>query len=327
MEKSTEDQSPTYKQMTFEDSRNAIFSPESEAGHLLCNSQAGTRIDQPGQDLVHASHSVKRASKKRKPTKGTSGQKCSGSSASVSLTQCLASRLRQRLDMVGLMEFKATWKEKVTPSRIVYSEQVLSARRTSEADCTGLPSAEISQWGTPRTNDGTTAQSTTIEPNGTDSRLELEVLTSPWATPTVTDEKRGSLPARPQDTGVPLTQMVATVPWGTPAARDWKDGHQQDVPANGLLGRQVWQTDLVPWATPMAADDGHKVTRASKQPGLIGQCHLGATSELSNAQTVRKGVLEPEFSRWLMGFPATWDKASPNYQDWLNVQERIASEG
>ena len=57
--------------------------------------------------------------------------------------------------------------------------------------------------------------------------------------------------------------------WATPTTRDYKDGAStlENVPINGLLGRQV---------------------------------------SLSPAQTEKRGALNPQFSLWLMGFPIAW---------------------
>ena len=53
----------------------------------------------------------------------------------------------------------------------------------------------------------------------------------------------------------------------------------------------------------------------------------GLITESPNSATAGKGVLDAAFSRWLQGYPATWDEASPNYGEWLNVQDRIALAG
>ena len=246
MEKSTEDQSPTYSQMTFKDLRSAIFSPESEAGHSPCNSQDGARIVLSGPDLAPVSHSAKPVNKKPKKTNDISGRRCTGSSASVSLSKCLASRLRQQLDTDGLMEYRMIWREKITPLGRSYWEHSASAHRTSDPDYTG--------WPTPAACETTGAE--TVE----------------------SKRARGS-------GGINLQQAATLTPWGTPASRDWKDGHQVDVQTNSLLGRQAW---------------------------------------LSTASMENRGVLDAAFSRWLMGFPLTWDEASPSFQDWQNVQGQIA---
>jgi hypothetical protein len=75
---------------------------------------------------------------------------------------------------------------------------------------------------------------------------------------------------------------------------------------------------LAGWTTPQTDD------RPTKNQGRT----LGAEC-LSIAATERpEGLaLNPAFSRWLMQYPATWDEASPNWADWLAVQEVIASGG
>jgi hypothetical protein len=147
------------------------------------------------------------------------------------------------------MEYRTTWREKITPLGRSYWEHSASAHRTSDPDYTGLPTPEASN-----------------------------------------DKERMSNPAivmrrisRKQQIG--LEGASHLTPWGTPANRDWKDGHQVDVQTNSLLGRQAW---------------------------------------LSTASTGNRGVLDAAFSRWLMGFPAAWDEASPNFGDWQSAQELIA---
>ena len=65
--------------------------------------------------------------------------------------------------------------------------------------------------------------------------------------------------------------------WPTPTTRDHKDGASVGtVPDNGLLGRVVWQAG-------------------------------------TNASTEKPAAyrLNPNFSRWLMGFPAEWANCAP----------------
>jgi hypothetical protein len=76
-----------------------------------------------------------------------------------------------------------------------------------------------------------------------------------------------------------LSHQAQLTGWATPTSRDHKDGAMQevDVPIKGLLGRQV---------------------------------------TLSSAATASAGQLNPEFSRWLMGFPKAWTNCAPS--KWLD---------
>jgi len=123
--------------------------------------------------------------------------------------------------------------------------------------------------------------------------------------------------------------------WVTPAARDHK-GINLSGSHMGELPNQVahqWMTLVVAdrndsfknqptdetrlngqainWVTPVASDDGRKVTVTAKQPGLIGQV------DEFNGRPVLKAMngptysphdptlprLNPQFVEWLMGWP------------------------
>jgi len=80
------------------------------------------------------------------------------------------------------------------------------------------------------------------------------------------------------------------------------------------------------WPTPMAADDGKKVTTSSLQAGLIGRASGFYGPPIPTiAQDGRKlytssRVLNPRFVEWLMGFPIGWTALQPletaSYQQW-----------
>ena len=106
---------------------------------------------------------------------------------------------------------------------------------------------------------------------------------------------------REQSGGFSL-QTVAS--WATPSSRDWKDtpGMAQDAfDKSGKfrnridqLARQTYLT--AGWQTGLSPQDPKPQLTAS-----------GQTPSGSPAGTEKRGQLNPEFSRWLMGLPPAWD--------------------
>jgi len=108
---------------------------------------------------------------------------------------------------------------------------------------------------------------------------------SGWPTPTRDDAGRVGNPVAAvmrvtngkweRTTDQRLRTQVYLAGWPTPTVRDHKDGSAQscqNVPDNALLGRVVHQFP---------------------------------------ASTEKRGVLNPAFSRWLIGLPAAWDACAP----------------
>lgn len=121
-------------------------------------------------------------------------------------------------------------------------------------------------------------------------------------------------------------------PWATPAARDWKNGQASDE----TMGRNARPLNeqavmLAGWDSPTVADgekptvaDGEKLTERSKA-GIPRQLPSGPPSTSSPVGTARRGVLNPAHSRWLMGYPASWDRCSPFWCEWELIQNALSN--
>ena len=129
---------------------------------------------------------------------------------------------------------------------------------------------------------------------------------SSWPTPNI-GTGRG-LPVR-GDLQVAAVEQF----WGTPTTRDWKDGAcaEQNVPTNGLLGRQVCREGM--WATPNAADctgtHGGGQGR-SLRTDISSHLDLPTTTDgESSSNSTRR--LNPLFVEMLQGFPIGFSDCGP----------------
>ena len=136
-----------------------------------------------------------------------------------------------------------------------------------------------------------------------------------WPTTSATDWK--SQPG--QRWGQLSDPAIAPAPWATPIVRDSR-GPKSGKNAEGSVGLSQ-QSKLAGWATPVSTELGNTmesyramkanmtsgartaITHPSLQAQLVAS---GPTPNGSPASTGSRGQLNPDLSRWLMGFPAEW---------------------
>lgn len=141
-----------------------------------------------------------------------------------------------------------------------------SPRSEDSESCGNHPGATdsltgaISLWATPRNNTGPSPP--------TDKHSSLDGEAAAWSTPAASDGQRGTSPYSEAEInraqGKPMTLAKDVAAWGTPLG-SYRAADPCPVDHGIQLANQV---DL--WATPMAADDGNKVTPATRM-GLLPQ--------------------------------------------------------
>lgn len=104
---------------------------------------------------------------------------------------------------------------------------------------------------------------------------------SGWPTPRAEDSESTGAHRGKADT---MTSAARLAGWVTPSARDWKDS----------AGMSITGTN----------PDGTKRSRLDQLPRQAAIAGIGLKS--SRAQTEKRGGLNPDLPRWLMGFPRAW---------------------
>lgn len=176
----------------------------------------------------------------------------------------------------------------------------------------GWPTASARDW-----KDTAGMATTGTNPDGTErSRLDqlprVAQLVAGWVSPTATDGSRGSLPPRPQDTGVPLSQQVCLVGWTTPSASDAQRGGTGIT--EGMTGSSLAQlAKFAGWPTPLCVPDSpashgqlsgqYRKAMEQAYPATLGVIASGFSVEIPNTDGFQ---LNPFFSLWLMGFHPAW---------------------
>ena len=266
--------------------RNVISSPVSADGGSPPASPAGPTSASFGPARRRANPSRWPAQAADSMILGTYGPSSFASSVPPGLLSWWESRFRERLSWVGSIGCTLIWKASVTPAGRLLSRLVPSTPRIS-ADESGMwPTPTAVELGNSIESYQAMKANMASGPRAAITSLKHAAMSAaPWPTPTAMDGNRGSLPPRPWDTGIPLSQKVAM--WATPCERDYRFPNSADSQERRNTGNNRGQ---------------QLVNEAA---------HLGPMPSGSLAPTEKPGALNPEFVSWLMGYPAEWLFAAP----------------
>lgn len=220
---------------------------------------------------------------------GTYGPPCIGWSGSAALSSLLESNLAVLTQTTGSTLYKLTWKPWVMPSGRSRFRLRASVPRTSATALIGWPTPTASNVKNAYQDaDRVIARKAA----GRQSNLQDFAALTGWTTPSASDGRRGGTGITEGMSGSSLVQMAKMAGWPTPTATDHKGGYQGGRMRKGKLSTD--RLDLVVQITG---------------PVRLTVCGLVLTGCTAGMES--GGQLNPELSRWLMGFPEEWASCAP----------------
>lgn len=267
---------------TYGDSPNATFSPGSAGGHSHYDSPESSRLRAAGRAVRRASHLVWLENKSGSKIPVTWLQPFSTLSQSLILQCYLGSRLETLLGNTGSILYSWTWKQKVTSAGLLYCQQAVRARPTSETELSLAP------WPTAAARDHKGGYEGGRMRNGKFSTDTLDVAAqlASWTTPSASDGRRGGTGITANMTGTSLAQQVKVAAYPTPLTVP--DSPKSRGQLSGSF-RRLMEPCLPDLDTPVRiTSSGQMLTGSDAGMGI-------------------SGPLNPALSRWVMGFPPVWD--------------------